>query len=52
MSLHFPHYPYFHSDYWNDMVVLCVAPKHRPFNRIALIRNYKCYKTQEDRNAR
>lgn len=31
------------------MVVLRTVPKHRSFNRIALIRNYKCYKTQEDR---
>lgn len=28
---------------------LCVAPEHLPFNRTALIRNYKCYKTQGDK---
>lgn len=28
---------------------LCVAPEHLPFNRTALIRNYKCDKTQGDK---
>lgn len=30
------------------MVVLRSAVKHRPFNCIVCIRNYECYKTEED----